>query len=198
MKLGIIDNGTDCLSELQYLCQESNYDFDVIAPQSAATVVTSGRYDIAILTGGFWYEDPSEWYRHYGRELESITSSDTPLLGICLGMQIIALAFGTDVSLLSQRIQGDRTIYLTNSAKHTLDWPSRIQVYENHDRGILQTPPDFEMLGWSDDCLEIMYHNTRPIAGVQFHPQLSRSQESFPVWRALIHNLTSQHSKHFK
>lgn len=189
MKLGIIDNGTDCLPQLEHLCQESSYDFDVVTPQSASTVMASGRYDIAVLTGGLWYDDPGGWYRHYGQELESITSAKIPLLGVCLGMQLIALAFGVEISSLTRRIQGDRTINLTPLGENDLGWPHQMQVYENHSKGIMRAPSDFEVLAHSDECLEIIHHTARPIAGVQFHPQLSEDYNSLSMWRSLIKNL---------
>lgn len=189
MKLCIIDNGTDCLPELKRFCEESNYDFDVITPQAASTVMSSGQYDAVVLTGGLWYDDPDEWYQHYGQELESITSAKTPLLGVCLGMQLIALAFGVEISSLSRRIQGSRTINLTNLGEKELGWPHQIQVYENHSKGVLQAPSGFKILGRSDECIEIMRHATQPITGVQFHPQLSKDKNSFFLWQSLIENL---------
>lgn len=189
MKLSIVDNGTDCLPELKRLCKESNYDFDVIAPQSASSALTSEQYDVAVLTGGIWYDDPEEWYQHYGQELELITSVKTPLLGVCLGMQLIALAFGVEVSSLNRRIQGSRTINLTNLGENELEWPHQTYVYENHSKGVFRAPSGFKVLGESDECIEIMRHTTLPIIGVQFHPQLSEDSNSLFLWQSLIEDL---------
>ena len=192
MRLGIIDNGTDCLAELKNLCRASDYEFDVIDPLSADKAIPSNEYDAVVLTGGLWYDDQNEWRQHYGRELELITSSKTPLLGVCLGMHLITLAFGEGVLPLERRIRGSRTIVLTDLGKEELGLPHEISVFENHSKGVMDVPSNFDILARSDDGIEIMRHVELPVAGVQFHPQLSRESDPVFLWQSLITSLVKR------
>lgn len=95
-----------------------------------------------------------------------------PVLGICFGHQMIGLTFGS----FGSRMKEDRdwqTIEIFESCSLFDKLPVEIQMMEDHCESI-SIPSDFKLVASSDACVnEAMQHHSRPIFGVQFHPEVS-------------------------
>jgi anthranilate synthase/aminodeoxychorismate synthase-like glutamine amidotransferase len=101
-----------------------------------------------------------------------------PILGVCLGHQAIAEAFGGRV-VRAERLMHGKTTVVTHSG-HSLfqDISSPLEVMRYHSLVVSPAgfPSDLEVIAWSADRpagQEIMAlsHRTLPIYGVQFHPE---------------------------
>ena len=99
---------------------------------------------------------------------------DLPILGVCLGHQAIGQAFGGEVVRAGQLMHGKTSpIHHTDKGVfHGLPEPFTATRY--HSLSVKRdTMPDvLEVTAWTDDG-EVMgvQHTTRPIFGVQFHPE---------------------------
>jgi anthranilate synthase component 2 len=99
---------------------------------------------------------------------------DLPILGVCLGHQAIGQAFGGDV-VRAKSIMHGKTSQIHHSGKGIFaGLPNPFTATRYHslavDRATL--PDELEVTAWTEDG-EIMgfQHRTRPIHGVQFHPE---------------------------
>jgi len=104
---------------------------------------------------------------------------DLPILGVCLGHEAIGQAFGGEVDRAKTLMHGK-----TSPIRH-----HGAGVFEGLDDGFTATryhslsvrrdtlPEALEVTAWTDDG-EIMglSHRTRPIHGVQFHPESIATQ----------------------
>jgi anthranilate synthase/aminodeoxychorismate synthase-like glutamine amidotransferase len=100
--------------------------------------------------------------------------ASTPVLGVCLGHQAIGQAFGATVARAGQQMHG-KTSMITHDDRGVFRGLSNPFVATRyHSLVILRhTLPDhLEATAWSEDG-EIMgvRHRSRPIEGVQFHPE---------------------------
>ena len=100
--------------------------------------------------------------------------ADLPILGVCLGHQSIGQAYGGEV-VRAQALMHGKTSQIHHNGKGVfagLKNPFTATRY--HSLSVLKSnlPPDLEVTAWTDDG-EIMgfQHRTRPVHGVQFHPE---------------------------
>ena len=99
--------------------------------------------------------------------------NDKPLLGICYGAEITALALNGSLRRLDTRIIGDHTINV--NSKNPLTGKKMLNVFESHGYYIARLPEGFAGIADSSNCkYEIIAHNTKQIFGTQFHPEISR------------------------
>ena len=107
-------------------------------------------------------------------QLLEAAPADLPILGVCLGHQAIGQAFGGEV-IRAKAVMHGKTSAIHHTGKGVfagLKNPFTATRYHSLsvERGDL--PADLEVTAWTDDG-EIMgvQHRTRPVHGVQFHPE---------------------------
>tara|TARA_X000001036_G_scaffold432814_1_gene469348 strand:- start:496 stop:1182 length:687 start_codon:yes stop_codon:yes gene_type:complete len=135
------------------------------------------HYDAWIITGSprSVYEN-EDWMFYIEEELRLIKFSDTLVLGICFGSQLIAKAFGGKVQLNPNGWElGAYSIELTDIGKQTplfLGFANNEIVYESHQDCITQLPDDAIELAKNKKGNQsfTVYNN---FYGVQFHPEFS-------------------------
>lgn len=108
----------------------------------------------------------------YIDKLSWITTCEIPVLGICFGHQIIGLMYGA----FATRMREDRDWQIIEAYEECPLFnrlPNEIEMMQDHCETI-SIPADFELIASSDACVnEVMQHKTKPIFGVQFHPEVS-------------------------
>ena len=104
--------------------------------------------------------------RHFAGQL--------PILGVCLGHQAIGAAFGGTIVRAQQLMHGKTSVISTTQAGVFAGLPAQFTVNRYHSLAIERTscPASLTVTAWTEDG-EIMglQHKTRPIYGVQFHPE---------------------------
>jgi len=99
---------------------------------------------------------------------------DMPVLGVCLGHQSIGQAYGGDVVRAKTLMHGKTSLIYHNDVGIFKNLPNPFTATRYHSLAILSEtlPEDLIVTAWTEDG-EIMgvQHKTRPIHGVQFHPE---------------------------
>jgi GMP synthase-like glutamine amidotransferase len=104
--------------------------------------------------------------------VEKLKAFDKPVLGIAFGHHLISLAYGGFASR-TRTIQDLQLIESFEECPILDKLPSEFEMMEDH-RESVSVPPEFKLIASSDDCVnEIMQHSSKPIFGVQFHPEAS-------------------------
>ncbi len=99
---------------------------------------------------------------------------DMPVLGVCLGHQAIGQAYGGDVIRAKTLMHGKTSLIHHNNTGIFKDLPNPFTATRYHSLAVKKEtlPDDLIITAWTEDG-EIMgvQHKTRPIHGVQFHPE---------------------------
>jgi len=115
---------------------------------------------------------------------ENVPSADpalldvAPVLGICYGMQLIALLEGGDVSPSGRREYGRAEFEITtpDTLFSGFDNGECITVWASHGDRVEVPPPGYEILAHSTNApVGAFRHREKPVFGVQFHPEVQHT-----------------------
>jgi anthranilate synthase/aminodeoxychorismate synthase-like glutamine amidotransferase len=107
--------------------------------------------------------------------------SHTPVLGVCLGHQAIAEAYGGKVVRAAKLMHG-KTSRIQHSATDLFEGiPSPLEVMRYHSLTVdpASLPDELEVLAWGEETnteIHAMRHRLNPVWGVQFHPESIMTQ----------------------
>lgn len=112
-----------------------------------------------------------------GRCADYLRELDIPILGICLGMQVMGTTFGGKVAPGSIGGYAEVDIDVIKENDILKGLPPRFKTWASHADQVVEMPLDFEVLARSNVCeIEAMKHRKRPLYGVQWHPEVVHTE----------------------
>ncbi|MEM9257039.1 MAG: glutamine-hydrolyzing GMP synthase [Pseudomonadota bacterium] len=118
-----------------------------------------------------------------------------PVLGICYGMQTMAVQFGgrvegSDVSefgyaqirqVVNDGLLHDIRDHLDAQGKGLLD------VWMSHGDKVVELPEDFDLIAETDSCpIAGMAHRHQPFFGIQFHPEVTHTLQGMRIFEHFV------------
>jgi len=104
-------------------------------------------------------------------------NSKLPVLGICLGHQLISKAYGGSVSRADSEEYASIKIHVNYENDIFKGVPSEFTAWASHMDEVKTIPECLEVLASSEICgVEAFKHKTKLIYGVQFHPEVSHTE----------------------
>ena len=170
MNVLLVDNGTSYLPQLRHLLATEKV---TSLPFQKLGQCSFDDYDLIILSGGHKYAIPGH-HRKYAYELRQIRATSKPVLGICLGFELIVVSFGGTLKLLRRKVHSEVVVSFEVSDPIASGLEA-YKVFESHRRSVKKLPSSLIPLARSETGIEIIKHKERPIYGFQFHPEMSRS-----------------------
>lgn len=122
--------------------------------------------------------------------LEIVQNLSCPILGICLGMQVIGLAHGATITRAPEPIHGKTSaIHHTQKGLFT-QIPTPFAATRYHSLAIApqSLPAELEVSAWTEttagkiDVIMGIQHRHKPIMGVQFHPESILSEQGYKLF----------------
>lgn len=167
MKVLLIDNGTSYLEKIKSLLK----DHFVTVVSYNDIPENYNIYDLIILSGGHKIFINKENEQLIHKEIELIKYSNTPIIGICYGSELINVVFGGSIKQIN-KIKGLRIIHQSIQNPIFDNIKDKLEVFENHSFTVDELSPDLVTLATSDSGVEIYRHKIKPIIGMQFHPEM--------------------------
>ncbi|GAA0339508.1 type 1 glutamine amidotransferase [Actinoallomurus spadix] len=144
----------------------------------AATPATSKGFDAVVLLGGGFLPDDDRrapWLPTERELTRRAVAGGVPLLGICLGAQVLAaVAGGTVRGDHGRPERGSCPVSLRRAAGTDplfAGLPRELRFIQNHRDQITELPPGAVRLADSEDCPVQAFRVGERAWGVQFHPE---------------------------
>lgn len=141
-----------------------------------------GAVGLLLVMGGpmnIYEEDKYPWLSLEKTFIRQVLDLDKPVLGICLGGQLIADLLGGTVTKALQPEYGWYTIKQNAAAheilsKQVLQIPEIMEVFQWHE-DTFSIPPGCVHLYSSDSCLNQAFLYNDRVIGLQFHPEMHKA-----------------------
>ncbi|MDT0307005.1 aminodeoxychorismate/anthranilate synthase component II [Streptomyces sp. DSM 44917] len=105
--------------------------------------------------------------------VQQCAETRTPVFGVCLGMQAMAVAFGGTVGRAPELLHG-KTSDIEHTGAGVFDGlPSPLTVTRYHSLAAEETtlPRELEVTARAGEVVMALRHRELPVEGVQFHPE---------------------------
>jgi anthranilate synthase/aminodeoxychorismate synthase-like glutamine amidotransferase len=110
--------------------------------------------------------------------------AELPILGVCLGHQAIAQAFGGSIVRAASPVHGQASLVRHDGAGLFADLPSPLKVGRYHSLAVKPSslPKAIRPRAWTDDgVLMAFQHERYPVFGVQFHPESILTEHGYEL-----------------
>jgi GMP synthase (glutamine-hydrolysing) len=104
---------------------------------------------------------------------------NAPILGICYGMQMIAIDLGGKNEPAARREYGHAKLkVLSGGTKLFNELPFELDVWMSHGDHVTQVPDGFRKTATTGDVITAFENDERGIYCVQFHPEVSHTRSA--------------------
>ncbi|MFG2503200.1 aminodeoxychorismate synthase component I [Streptomyces sp. NPDC048441] len=139
------------------------------------------EFDSVLISPGPGSPDRPE---DFGICREIIDGGELPILGVCLGHQGIAHSLGARVGRAQEPRHGRVSPVFHDGTGLFAGFPSPFEVVRYHSLTVTELPDELEATAWADDgTLMGLKHRSRPLWGVQFHPESVSTEHGHQLLR---------------
>ena len=113
-----------------------------------------------------------------------------PVLGICYGMQVLVHQLGGEVAPSAKREYGHAVLHRNTSNDPLFSGlPASMPVWMSHGDRIMEPPPGFETLAYTENSPVAAIGNRDGIAGIQFHPEVVHTPDGKALLDNFVHSV---------
>ena len=122
--------------------------------------------------------------------LSYVYESHLPVMGICYGMQAITYQLGGEVASGAKREYGHVILHITGmDCPLFADLPSSLPVWMSHGDRVVNMPPGFRALAYSENSPFAIIGNDSGIFGLQFHPEVSHTPQGKTIFQNFLYRI---------
>ena len=113
-----------------------------------------------------------------------------PVLGICYGMQLTAALLGGQVARAREREYGRVSVRMNGPSPLLEGLKPESACWMSHTWQVTACPPGFHPIADTDNCpIAAMADEERRLYGVQFHPEVTHSEEGKALLRNFLYGI---------
>ncbi len=119
-----------------------------------------------------------------------ILEMDVPILGICYGLQLACHMLGGEVKPGEAREFGRAPLKIIQPDALLAHVPESTTVWMSHGDIVNSISSDFVALAATRNCpIAAVRHRTRPVYGVQFHPEVTHTPYGSRIFRNFLYDI---------
>ena len=177
LKFIVINNYGQFCHLIHRAVRDLEQEVELVKNTSSTEEILAKEPDGLILSGGPTLERAGNC-SVYVKEL------DLPIMGICLGHQVMALAYGGEVRTGAAGGYAAVEVEVIEEDDILKGLGAGMKVWASHADEVRSLPPGFVRLARSGICeVEAMRHRTKPLYGVQWHPEVSHTERGNDLFR---------------
>jgi GMP synthase (glutamine-hydrolysing) len=121
---------------------------------------------------------------------KNIWTAGIPVFGVCYGLQVMVEHFGGKVQAASKREFGPADITVSEKNALFAELPKTLPVWMSHGDAVTKLPPNFTVIATSENApFAAIQHESLPIMGVQFHPEVHHTPNGVEIIRNFTHGI---------
>jgi GMP synthase (glutamine-hydrolysing) len=114
----------------------------------------------------------------------AVYALDIPILGICYGMDLLAVDLGGGVAPAERREYGHASVTVDEAAGLFAKLPTELAVWMSHGDVVTELPPGFRPIAHSLNSACAAFAGPGKRYGIQFHPEVAHT----PLGRDILRN----------
>lgn len=183
MKVVVVDNGGQWTHREYRVLRDLGAEATILANTTPLDQIEA---DGLVLSGGALSLEGT--HLTLGEEGSYLDRAPVPILAICVGHQFMAVHFGGEVHRAPAPEFGRVELDVDDGAPPLLEGlPPRFHVWASHNDEVVRVPPEFRILAHSSSCqVEIMAHQSRPLYGIQFHPEVEHTEHGERIFQNFL------------
>ncbi len=184
--VAILDFGSQYLQLIARRVRENQVHSLIFSPNATADELAAHGVIGIILSGG-----PGSAYAEDGPQPDaSIFASGLPILGICYGMQAACRLLGATVEAAERHEYGRTRLEIIADDPLVAHMGRETSVWMSHGDRVSDFGDDFVALARTANCPNaVVRHRTRPLYGVQFHPEVTHTPEGSRLLRNFLYEV---------
>lgn len=171
VKIIVINNYGQTCHLIHRAVRDLDQEVELMKNTASIAEILEKEPDGLILSGGPTLE-------RAGNCSTYVMEIDLPILGICLGHQVMARTYGGAVRTGSAGGYAAVSIEILEENDILKGIGPVTKVWASHADEVSKLPSDFMKLARSNVCeVEAMKHRKKPLYGVQWHPEVSHTEK---------------------
>ena len=184
VKVYVVDNGGQWTHRIWRVLREVGCDSKIIPNTTPVGEIDA---DALVLSGGaprVVWESPK-----LGNCIDYFERFQGPILGECLGMQLMAIHFGGKAGPSEIPEYGLSRLRVIEEDDLFKGLPKEFSVWESHNDEVKEAP-NFTVLALSENCrIQAVKHWHKPFYGVQFHPEVNNTEHGEEILRNFVRTI---------
>lgn len=189
MRIPVVDNGGQWTHREWRVLRDLGIETEIVPNTMPLEAM---RADGVVLSGGALSLEGTA--TPLGEVSKWIDGAKVPVLGICVGHHFLGRHFGGTVARGAPEFG---SIEVTRDAPADplfSGLPPRFTAWASHNDQVVELPPGWTLLAHSSACkVEAMAHPTRPIWGVQYHPEVEHTEHGTELFRRFVAQCAATH-----